>query len=185
MKWIKLYESWEHNDYLNREDYPKDDEIIDYFLDKVDQQEIDLDQSQSQEVLHREYVQLSTSYYHNRKIIYFKNQEVDKYKNRKDYETIGPVESYQKEKDADNLQALVYLKVFLPHPRGIRGNLSLDGYTIDILQHYFKKFVMRSGYMVNIIVSIKQTNIYVNPLSESIVRIEFLGSPLQLPINSP
>ena len=64
----------------------------------------------------------------------------------------------------------------IPHPKGIRGNLYLDGYTIDILQSYLKKFVMRSGYNVNIIICIQETNIFSNPLSKSIVRIEFLDS---------
>lgn len=158
MKWIKLYEAWW--DILNKEGYPTYEEVVDYFIDRVDNGKIEVEEFQSQEVLDQEFNQTHRVL---RKVIYFKNEKVDK--RTSDTWTAGGV------------SALVYLKVSLPHPRSrIKGNLDLRGYTIDALQDYLKKFVKRSGYKVNIIIAIQDTNTYQEPLSRSIVRIEFLDS---------
>lgn len=163
MKCIRLFESWWHKQYLNKEGYPTYEDIVDYFIDRIDKGDIEVEDFQSQEVLDREYNQ---SHHVNRKVIYFKNEEVDKFKTTRDYQA-----------SPEEVQALVYLKVSIPHPRySMRGNLYLIGYTTDTLQYYLKKFVMRSGYKVNIIVCIQDTNPYQEPLSKSIVRIEFLDN---------
>lgn len=171
MKWIKLYDSssWWEKKLLNKEGYPTDEDVIDYFINKVDKGDIEVDKFRTQEELDREFYQ---SYEFTKKLIYFKNEEVDKWQKIKGL----PGAWLLGRRDSEEIKALVYLKVSIPHPEGIRGNLYLDGYTIDILQSYLKKFVMRSGYNVNIIICIQDTNMVSNPLSESIVRIEFLNS---------
>lgn len=45
---------------------------------------------------------------------------------------------------------------------------------LKLFESYFKKFVLRSGHLVNIKYKILSTNSYHDPLSESLIRIEFL-----------
>lgn len=193
MKNIKLYEYFSCNDeLLNKRGYPTPQEITDYFINKIDSGDIEVDEFQTQEVLDREFDRSWKA----KNLIYFKNEKIDKgtitFDNESDYDSykqqninldqhiphgkdfrtarhLGEPRRYPEE-----ILALAYLKVSIPHPFGIRGNLNRIDYTIDTLQYYLKKFVMRSGYKVNIIVSIEETHISENPLSKSIIRIEFL-----------
>jgi hypothetical protein len=69
----------------------------------------------------------------------------------------------------------IYLKIEIPHPMGIKGSLDVDGYTIATLQYVFQKFINYSNDIVdtNIFALIVKSNRYEDPLSQSIVKIEF------------
>ena len=65
----------------------------------------------------------------------------------------------------------LYLKIKINHPNNrVRGNMDLNGYTISILRHRFKRIY--DSYNVNIFLYISSIDMYDNPLSNNIIVIE-------------
>lgn len=97
------------------------------------------------------------------------------------YANSKPVERYDTNPDInfdESKDGVTYLLIKLYHPKGrAKGNLDLSGYTTSMLKHYFKKFVRMCVVNVNILVKIIDTDLYNEPLSVSIIRIEFLNEP--------
>ncbi len=69
----------------------------------------------------------------------------------------------------------IYLKIEIPHPMGIRGSLDVNGYTIATLRYVFRNFINYANDIVNtnIFALIVKSDRYEDPLSQSIVKIEF------------
>lgn len=97
------------------------------------------------------------------------------------YANSNPVDRYDTNPDInfdESKDGVTYLLIKLYHPKGrVKGNLDLTGYTTSMLKHYFKKFVRMSKVPVNILIKIIDSDMYNEPLSRSIVRIEFLNEP--------
>lgn len=71
---------------------------------------------------------------------------------------------------------VTYMMFTINQPRDrIRGNLDVKGYTLDTIKYYLDKFVRYSKVPVNIYVKDIMTNTYNDPLSTSVVRIEFIN----------
>jgi hypothetical protein len=138
------------------------EEVMDYlieFIDDDEQFEIETnDLIYTQTELAQAYK--SPGYVHP---IYVQSKPIDRFE--------SPDVDFDETKDG-----VTYLLIKLYHPKGrIKGNLDLDGYTRSMLKHYFKKFVRMSEVPVNILIKIIDSNLYNEPLSRSIVRIEFLN----------
>ena len=69
-------------------------------------------------------------------------------------------------------ETYIYLTVNHPELR-IKGNLDTVSYTRDTILDLFKKFVRISKWVVNIDIVILRTNSFSDPLSNSVVRIQF------------
>lgn len=162
MKILKFNESkwWESNPWKM-----SPEEVSDYlieFIDDDDQFEIEENELiYTQDELDRVYNRLGYAH-----IIYANSNTVGRYDTNPDI-------NFDKSKDG-----VTYLLIKLYHPKGrAKGNLDLNGYTMGMLKHYFKKFVRLSRVPVNILIKIIDSNMYDDPLSVSIVRIEFLNEP--------
>lgn len=76
----------------------------------------------------------------------------------------------------DNLLGETYIYLEVNHPKDrCKGGLDLNGYTRDTIQYILRKFVSYTKYNVDISIVINETNQWMDPLSTSIVRIEFLS----------
>lgn len=141
------------------------EEVSDYLIEFIDDDEqFEIEES---ELI---YTQAELSHAYNKSgyvhIIYANSNPVDRHDTNPDI-------NFDESKDG-----VTYLLIKLYHPKGrVKGNLDLSGYTMSMLKHYFKKFVRLSKVPVNILIKIIDSNMYNEPLSVSIVRIEFLNEP--------
>lgn len=138
------------------------DEIQDYFLEITDEENDHVViEDKTQEELN--FMWGNRSYF-NPDPIYLNSNRVDKYGVKK-------ISTFDPSKDE-----VTYMMFTINHPKyRIKGNLDLKGYTLDTIQYYLKKFVRHSKVPVNIYVREVTTSMYDDPLSTSIVRIEFIN----------
>jgi hypothetical protein len=101
--------------------------------------------------------------YSNKKLVYKNSESIDKY-----------LRDQVKYTDFDSSRT-VSLLIEIPHPRRIKGNLDLDGYTFDTIKYVFRRFIefTKVDYLVDIWIEILQTNVYDEPLAEVIVNVTF------------
>jgi hypothetical protein len=141
------------------------EEIEDFILDYVDTGQItvkSLDQNTIRDV------RSNYKYFTNKKLVYKNSESSDKYlRDRVNYT------------DFDSSRT-VSLLIEIPHPRRIKGNLDLHGYTFDTIKYVFRRFIefTKGDYLVDIWIEILQTNMYYEPLSEVIVNITFPNKKL-------
>lgn len=136
------------------------DEIQDYFLELTDKDdEVVINNNLSQDDLDNMWVNKGFSY-----PIYLSSMPVDKY-------GVKLISPFDASKDG-----LTYLFFTINHPKyRIKGNLDLIGYTRDTIKYYLKKFIRHSRVPINVYTKIISDNMMNDPLSTSIVRIEFLN----------
>jgi len=136
------------------------DEIQDYFLEFTDKDDhVIVNNSLSQDDLDNMWINRGFPY-----PIYLSSVPVDKY-------GVKLISPFDVSKDG-----LTYLFFTINHPKGrIKGNLDLTGYTTDTIKYYLKKFIRHSRVPINAYTKIITSSPYNDPLSTSIVRIEFLN----------
>ena len=154
---IKLFENW-WEDKKGLIMYPS--EIEDYFIEYIDQDSIKI-LNTDENFCNQEDLKHEFSGAYSKIPIYHNNYSVEK---------------YSKEiMDNSAFMGETYLLVDIYHPKfRSKGNLDLNGYTRDTISYLFRKFVRISGWIVNIDLKILRTDMYSDPLSHSIIRIQFV-----------
>lgn len=147
------------------------DEIQDYFLELTDRDknEVTIEDKTQEELAFiwekRHYVGPLPIYLNSKKIDRYLPT---KYLAKHNMSTTSP---FNPSKDE-----VTYMMFTINQPRDrIRGNLDVKGYTLDTIKYYLDKFVRYSKVPVNIYVKDIMTNTYNDPLSTSVVRIEFIN----------
>lgn len=156
MKFIKLFE-----------ELITEDEIEDYLLDIIDYNDDISILSKDQNDLENKWNQTFSYGFSPCKNLFINSKKVPKFDNG-DWKDVITSNPNIKEK---------FISIRIDHPKNRckSGNLHLEGYTIDMLSHLFESFVKRYNGVVNIRVKIKETNMYDDPLSISIIKVEFVN----------
>lgn len=153
---------WQKLNTTNESYSMSSDEIQDYFLELTDKDdEHVVIEDRNQEELN--FIWGSISHL-KPDPIYLNSKEVDKYGVKK-------ISDFDPSKDR-----VTYMMFKINHPKyRVKGNLDLRGYTLDTIKYYLKKFVRHSKVPVNVYVVTIGDNMYVDPLSKSIIKIEFIN----------
>lgn len=158
---IELLEDEGAVDLMIRENLSSD-EVQDYFIEFLDKEEINIVESEQDE-LHRRWRNRSIIYLH---YLYIESKKINKF------------DSNQKKMEFPTIQSskenVTYLEIEIPQPKyRIRGNLDVSGYTIDMIAYLFEKFTRHIS--CNILIKIMDQDLYGDILSRSVVRIEFIN----------
>lgn len=159
---IELLEDEGVVDLRIRESAMSPDEVEDYFIEFLDDGDINIVESEQDE-LHRQWRDRSNIYLH---YLYINSVKINKF------------DSHQKKIQSPTINTskenVTYLKIEILQPKWrAKGNLDIRGYTIDTMDYLFRKFTRHIN--CNILIKIMDQDLFGDILSKSIVRIEFLN----------
>jgi hypothetical protein len=159
---IELLEDEGVVDLRIRESAMSPDEVEDYFIEFLDDGDINIVESEQDE-LHRQWRGRSNIYLD---YLYINSVKINKF------------DSHQKKIESPTINTskenVTYLKIEILQPKWrAKGNLDIRGYTIDTMDYLFRKFARHIN--CNILIKIMDQDLFGDILSKSIVRIEFLN----------
>lgn len=151
---------WEKPTYSTQLDKFNWDWIEDYLLEHIDGGQLEIVTSDNDRV----HDILKQSFYKNTEIVYLNSKEVDKWdRHTKKSDML---------KEINHNSKVIMVVIDIKHPKRIKGNLDLDGYTFDTFKHLFGKFVrVNKGLKVTISYNKISSDPYNEPLSRSVVSI--------------